>query len=161
MGVTEKPENSERNCNLNGSQGAREPTKEAMRQAKKIADNYIGAKLRVSRYPKKRPTFLKQMSVTLDDYEQTGCISYNRELATKLCIDDAVFLQDYVDDMFTVWIVERVVANINGKRARGIAEDTILRGKKCEALTEKYGVSIRTIQRQKREVIKELAGLLV
>ena len=69
----------------------REDRKRRLKEAKYICDDYIGAKLRVKRYPKRRPTFFKQMKVNLDNYAETGIVDYDEELAKRLDPDDIPF----------------------------------------------------------------------
>ena len=49
---------------------------------------YPGAKLRVVAYPKKRPTFMKQMGIDLSEYQECGIVHYDTKLASRLDLDD-------------------------------------------------------------------------
>ena len=134
--------------------------KRRLKEAKHICDNYIGEKLRVKRYPKRRPTFFRQMKVNLDHYAETGIVDYDEELAKQLDPDDAFFLQGYVEDMFHVWIVEHVIASARSEVTRQIAEDTIFRGKKCSDLEAKYGLKTRAIQARRRTIFEQIAEMI-
>ena len=147
---------------MNGTeeQWEKEYRKERMREAKYMVQDYVGAKLRVKRYPLKRPTFFKQMSISLDNYENTGFIDYDTELEKHLQTEDAIVLHEYINDMLTVWLVERIIASTDNEITKQIAEDTIIKGKKCSDLEEKYGLKTRAIQARKRSVIKRIADCL-
>lgn len=138
----------------------REEHKRRLKDAKYICDDYIGAKLRVKRYPKRRPTFFKQMKINLDNYAETGFVDYDEDLVKQLDPDDALFLMEYVEDMFNVWIVEHVIADARSEITKQIAEDTIFHGKKCSDLEKKYGLKTRAIQARKRSIIETIADII-
>ena len=126
--------------------------KRRLKEAKHICDNYIGEKLRVKRYPKRRPTFFRQMKVNLDHYAETGIVDYDEELAKQLDPDDAFFPRGYVEDMFHVWIVEHVIASARSGVTRQIARKIrYSAGKKCSDLEAKYGLKTRAIQARRRD----------
>lgn len=138
----------------------REDRKRRLKEAKYICDDYIGAKLRVKRYPKRRPTFFKQMKVNLDNYAETGIVDYDEELAKRLDPDDISFLLEYVEDMLNVWLVEHAIDATRSKITKQIAEDTIFYGKKCSDLETKYGLKARAIQARKRTIIEIIAEII-
>ena len=129
-------------------------------RAKYMVKEYPGAKLRSARSPKRRPTFMKQMGVTLDGYDETGEVGYRKELESSLSLQDAMFLCQYLIDMRTVWLVEHAIASLSDEKTRGIAEDTILHQVKCKYLQEKYGLKVRAIQARKAAAVCHLADLL-
>lgn len=138
----------------------REDRKRRLKEAKYICDDYIGAKLRVKRYPKRRPTFFKQMKVNLDNYAETGIVDYDEELAKRLDPDDISFLLEYVEDMLNVWLVEHAIDATRSEITKQIAEDTIFYGKKCSDLETKYGLKARAIQARKRTIIEIIAEII-
>ncbi len=133
----------------------------SIKVAKMMAKEYKGAKVRIELYPKKRPTFMKQMEICLDEYDETGVVKYCGELESHLCASDVRFLHQYVKDMMTVWTVEKAVGTLSDKMTRQIAVDTIYHGVKCKELQEKYGMKERAIQTRKAEAIREIARLIV
>ena len=125
-----------------------------------MSKNYEGAKLRCVVYPRKRPSFMKQMGVSLKDYDATGFIDYNRELVMKIDADDANYIEQYAEDMHTVWVLEHGIAAIQDENTRAIAEDTLLKGKSCAELEKKYGIKACAIRRRKRRAVEFISTLV-
>lgn len=134
---------------------------DSIKAAKMMAKEYKGARARCELYPQKRPTFMKQMKVNLDDYADTGVVKYCGELESHLCASDVRFLHQYVNDMMTVWTVEKAMETLSDEMTRRIAVDTIYHGVKCKELQTKYGLKERAIQARKAEAIRAIAGFIM
>lgn len=130
-----------------------------LREAKEMLKDYPGAKLRIIAYPKKRPTFMKQMKVDLSEYKETGMVKFDTYLASKLDTDDWFFLDQYVTDLKNVWLIDYVLS-CQDEITRGIIKDYFEYGKSCAELAEKYGLKERTIRWRKSNVVSGLAEIL-
>lgn len=135
-------------------------SREAERQVKRMAREYHFAKLRVRAYPNRRPTLIKQLQVTMDEYDTTGSIQYDEELAKKMHPKDQAFISQYVEDMYLIFVLEKGIATIQDETTRHIAEDTLLNGKRCKDLEKKYGIRERAIRQKKREAIRLLSLMI-
>ena len=140
-------------------------SKEAVRIIKQMLKKKDGkggyqvAKERCLVLPKIRPTMMRKLKMDTEMYEATGKIEYNRDLASRIHKDDRDFIEAYERSMYTVWLLEHGVASIADDRTRAIAEDTLLKGKSCAALGQKYGMTDRGIRKHKRRAIIEVAAL--
>ena len=132
----------------------------AIQEARNMARRYQDAKVRCVAYPRKRPEFLKQMGVSLDNYKATGFIDYDTDLASRISEKDADYIEQYADDMHTVWLMEKGVAAISNAKTRAIAEDTLLRGIRCEELVEKYGITDHAIRARKKKALILIAAVM-
>ncbi len=130
------------------------------KQVIKMVKDYPYAKMRAERYPKKRPVFMKELQVTMDEYDTTGLVTYNENLWEKIHPDDQAYITQYVSDMYLIFIMEHGIAMIENDITRKIAEDTLLKGKRCKDLEQKYGISGRAISERKREAIQYLSNLI-
>ena len=136
-------------------------TKENLKRAKQMLKEYKHAKVRTIAYPRKRPTLLKQMKVDLTDYEKCGIADYDWDNCMKLNIDDCFFIDQYVSDMETVWMVEKCISYIPDGKRKQIAEDAFIHGMSNADLEKKYGLKERSIQWQKDQVARRIAEILV
>lgn len=134
-------------------------TKEDLKKIRKMVREYPGAKMRVKRYPQKRPTLMKQLQVTLDVYDTTGIVLYDEERGKRIHPDDLAYITRYVDDMYLIHVLEHGIAAIQDETTRHIAEDTLLNRKPCKDLRMKYGIGERAIRGRKLNAIRFLAML--
>ena len=134
-------------------------TKERLREARYLISQYEGAKLRSSVYPRKRPTLFTQLKVDLSKYTDHSIVEYDKELAKKIPPEDQEYLRQNLEDMDTVWVVEKAVESMPNEITRGIAADTILKGKRCEDLEEKYHLKACAIRRRKHQTVEFLASI--
>ena len=79
----------------------------------------------------------------------------------KLNIDDCFFIDQYVSDMETVWMVEKCISYIPDGKRKQIAEDAFIHGMSNADLEKKYGLKERSIQWQKDQVARRIAEILV
>ena len=137
-----------------------EDHKEGIRRIKDMAKKYKDAKTRVMVYPKKRPTLMKQLRVSLDEYGSCGVVGYDEELFKQMPLEDQDYIRQYVADMELIFVLEKGIAAISNEKTRMIAEDTLLKGKSCKELETKYGMKGHTICVRRSHAIKELSLLL-
>lgn len=102
---------------------------------------------------------MKQLQVTLDEYDICGIVRYDEEGGKKVHPDDLSFVTQYVEDMYLIFILEHGIAAIQDETTRRIAEDTLLKRKRCKDLELKYGIQERMIRRRKNEAIRFLSLL--
>ena len=124
-----------------------------------MAREYQAAKIRAKIYPRKRPTLMKQLQVSMDEYDATGTVHINEEMLLKIHPDDQVYIMQYIHDMHLIYFLEHGVAAIEDEKTRQIAEDTLLNGKRCKDLEQKYGIRECMIRRRKNEAIRFLSTL--
>ena len=136
-----------------------EITKEHKKRVKEMAREYQAAKIRVNIYPRKRPTLMKQLQVSTDEYDETGVVHFDEEMLQKIHPDDQAFIAQYVFDMLLIYNLEHGVAAIWDEKTRHIAEDTLLKGKRCKDLEQKYGIKECMIRRRKDDAIRFLSFL--
>ena len=136
------------------------PCKEAIQEIRGMVHDYPGAKVRCTMYPRKRPSFLKQMGVNLKDYESTGYIDYDTDLAKRIHREDAEYIEQYAEDMHTVWVLEHGIAAIPDETTRSIAEDTLLKRQRCVDLMEKYKMAERTVRWHKLKALKIVSNFI-
>ncbi len=130
-----------------------------MLRIRKGRSEYQKAKDRCYIMPRKRPTLMRKLKLNLTEYERTGRIEYDRDLASRIHRDDRSIIETYERSMYVVWLLEHGVASIRDERTRAIAEDTLLKGKKCAELEKKYGISDRGIRKQKHQAIIAVASI--
>lgn len=134
-------------------------SREDMKRIRAMAREYAGAKVRAKLYPRKRPTLMKQLQVKMDEYDTTGLVRYDEEAGKQVHPDDLAYVMRYVSDMYLIFILEHGIASIQDETTRHIAEDTLLRGKRCKELEQKYGIHECMIRRRKHEAIRFLSLL--
>nr|MBQ4458395.1 hypothetical protein [Clostridia bacterium] len=122
-------------------------------------NGYQAAKEKCLILPKARPTLMRKLKLNTERYEVTGRIDYNRDLASRVHKDDRDYIESYEKSMYTVWLLEHGVASITDERTRAIAVDTLLEGRSCSALEQKYGMTDRGIRKHKRSGLIEVAAL--
>ena len=134
---------------------------DSVKSVRDMARNFADAKVRCVLYPQKRPSFMKQMKVSLKDYEATGFIDYDTELAKQIHPDDADYIEQYAEDMRTVWVIEHGLSLIRNPKTRAIAEDTLIKGQSCDELVEKYGMNRSSIYRRKADAMNTIARIVL
>ena len=134
-------------------------TKDDMKRIREMVKEYTGAKIRVKLYPRKRATLMKQLQVTMDEYDTTGIVRYDEESGKQVHPDDLAYITRYVSDMYLIFILEHGIAAIQDEVTRHIAEDTLLNGKRCKDLELKYGIRECMIRRRKNDAIRFLSLL--
>lgn len=134
-------------------------TKDDMKRIREMVKEYTGAKIRVKLYPRKRPTLMRQLQVTMDEYDTTGIVRYDEESGKQVHPDDLAYVTRYVSDMYLIFILEHGIAAIQDDVTRHIAEDTLLNGKRCKDLELKYGIRECMIRRRKNDAIRFLSLL--
>ena len=139
----------------------KEYTTENLKQAKRMLKEYKDAKVRVIMYPKKRPTFFRQMKVDLTEYERCGIVNYDDSNEGMLDIDDWFYLHQYVSDMEAIWFVEKCIGSMPEGKRKQIAEDAFMKGLSTAELEAKYGLKERSIQWQKDQVARRIAKILL
>ena len=107
--------------------------------------------------PKRRQSLFRRLNIHTTEYEETGDISYDREVVDRIPERDRKVVLSYADAMKKVWILEHGIASIKDDRTRSIAEDTLLKGKRVEDLAREYGISGRAVWQRKRESIIRIA----
>lgn len=127
---------------------------------RRMAKEYEGAKLRRTRTLKKRRSLMRIMEVDISDYEAHGIIRYNREREKMIPECDQKALKQFEHDMVVVWVLEHGIRAIADDRIREIAEDTLLKGMKIEALKSKYDLKRAYLYRLKKMAVVEVASFL-
>ena len=133
------------------------PSKEAMQTIRDMAREYKDAKSRVMFYPKKRPTLMKQVGVRLDDCDGCGLIEYDLEKFRGIPLEDQEYILRYAADLELIFVLEKGIAAISNEKTRMIAEDTLLRGKRCKELERKYGLKEDSIRKRRREALRTMS----
>ena len=136
-----------------------EVSEEALRQVKALVKTYGDTKQKCLLIPRKRRSLFTLMQVTTENYDQIGRIEYNREAVERIHPEDRKVIKNYEQRMHDIWILEHGVAAIPDDRTRAIAEDTLLKGKTCVELEQKYGMTARGIRKRKRSALIEVAAL--
>ena len=133
---------------------------ENLKRAQRMFKEYPGAKLRVVAYPKKRPTFMKQMGIDLSEYLECGIVHYDTKLASRLDLDDWFYLHQYLDDMETVWFVDCCIDLMNSSLTKSIVDGAVRKEMSNTELEKKYGLKERSIRYHKEKAARYLAELL-
>lgn len=131
-----------------------------LKRAKQMIKDYLGAKFRVELYPHKRPTFMKQMKIDLSDYESSGVVHYDTNLASRLDIDDWFFLSQYINDMEAIWFVDHGIDIQRNEVTKLIGDKVIREGKDNLEMEKLCGLQKRSIRWHKEKIAKDIASIL-
>lgn len=110
--------------------------------------------------PKRRRSLFRRLNIHTTEYEETGDVSYDREVVDRIPERDRKVVLRYADAMKKVWILEHGIASIKDDRTRSIAEDSLLKGERAEDLARKYGIGRMTAFREKKRAIYHVADFM-
>ena len=136
-----------------------EENKDAMKKIRLMSKQYEETKSRVDFFIRKRPTFMKELKISLEEYDRNGTILYDEEKVKQIHPDDQAMLRRFIEDMNLVFVLEYGISMIPDEMTRHIAEDTLLKRKRCKELENKYGIKECAIRRRKHDAIHFLSLL--
>ena len=140
--------------NLPGGHIEQNVLKKSGAEVRKIAKEYSSGELRgMVRYiQEERPRLLKKAGI-LDN------LSYNRARVSLMPEKDQMLIADYITARKKICFLNQAVSGIPEEQLRDIAEDTLLKGKRCIDLEEKYELPERTLRWKKRRALEYMSEL--
>lgn len=120
-------------------------SKAEIREVMSLVRQYGNIKMRTQYFPVRRPSFMRRLHVSTDDWEKTGTIYYDREHGRKLHEEDQRFIRQYETDMRHLYFIEKGIESIADERTREIGRMSLMDGAKCQSLSKRFKLCISSV----------------
>lgn len=126
-------------------------------EVKRMAKEYSSGRLpqSVSQIERARPKLLH--SAGIDPGMTENLPEWDERRMSGFSKGDQDLLRYYISQREKTYFLKHAVNGIEKTRLREIAEDTLLKGIRCEDLLDKYGLSRRQMFEQKKAAVEEIA----
>lgn len=106
---------------------------------------------------KNRPRLLKNAGISVRDCDGTWEVHYNQESTAALTEKDQILIRRYISSREKMGFLRQTVGGVSDPQVRSIAVDILLNGGDMMELSNKYGLSSRTLWRRKKEILEYIA----